>query len=221
MDCSKAQQLFDDLSHERLAPETAAQVRQHLGDCTDCRVAEQRAARLQRLLALKRYERPAPAYFDNFLAEVHRRLLAEAQRTGWWERAWGRVDGLRAIESLRVWRYSFTSAMGVAVVVGVMWMGLRETDVPAGGEGRIAGGDPSWAVAETQTMLSPPHSTPNTIVASLPGFSPTAPADYQPAMPGSAVSVPVPARADSAAPGYVLDRISGTTASYDVSTVHF
>ena len=33
MDCKKAQQLFDDLSRERLAPETAVQVRRHLADC--------------------------------------------------------------------------------------------------------------------------------------------------------------------------------------------
>ena len=80
MDCKKTQQLFDDLWHQRLTPETDAQVRQHLADCTDCRVLEQRSARLQRLLALKRYERPAPAYFDNFLSEFHRRLLTEMAR---------------------------------------------------------------------------------------------------------------------------------------------
>ena len=55
MNCQKAQQLFDDLTHERLAPATATEVRQHLTDCTDCRVVEQRTGRLQRLLALKRY----------------------------------------------------------------------------------------------------------------------------------------------------------------------
>jgi hypothetical protein len=110
MDCKKTQQLLDDLTHERLAPATAAQARQHLADCTDCRVMEQRTGRLQRLLALKRYERPAPEYFDHFLSEFHGRLLTEARQIGWWERALGRVDDFLAAESMRVWRYSFSSA---------------------------------------------------------------------------------------------------------------
>src|SRR5271170_3415523 len=102
MNCQKTQQLFDDLAHERLAPSTAAQVRQHLAECTDCRVVEQRSARLQRLLALKRYERPTPEYFDNFLSEFHSRVSAEARRTGWWEQVLERVDGLLAIGSVRI-----------------------------------------------------------------------------------------------------------------------
>src|SRR5712671_6357901 len=127
MNCQKAQQLFDDLTHERLAPAIAAQVRQHLADCTDCRVTEQRAGRLQRLLALKRYERPSAGYFDSFLSEFHGRLSIETRQIGWWERVLGRVDDLLAAESMRVWRYSFTSALGVAAVVGLTWMGLRQT----------------------------------------------------------------------------------------------
>src|SRR5271154_4685637 len=131
MNCQKAQQLFDDLAHERLAPAIAAQVRQHLADCTDCRVLEQRTGRLQRLLALKRYERPAPEYFENFLSEFHSRLSAEARQIRWWEKALGRVDDFLAAESMRVWRYSFSSALGVAAVVGLTWMGLRQTGDPA------------------------------------------------------------------------------------------
>src|ERR1017187_787551 len=127
MNCQKAQQLLDDLTHERLAPATAAQVRQHLADCTDCRVMEQRTGRLQRVLALKRYERPAPEYFDNFLSEFHDRLLTEARQVGWWERALGRVDDFLAAESMRVWRYSFCSALGVAAGGGVAWVGRRRT----------------------------------------------------------------------------------------------
>jgi hypothetical protein len=220
MNCQKAQQLFDDLTHERLAPATAAQVHQHLADCTDCRVMEQRTGRLQRVLALKRYERPAPEYFDNFLSEFHGRLLAEARQVGWWERALGRVDDFLAAESMRVWRYSFTSALGVAAVVGLTWMGLRQTSDPA-----VVASDPTVAasssLADADAMLPPPHSTPSTIVASLPSLSPVASADYQPASVGSVVLVPTSAHADSTAPRYVLDRISVTPASYDVPSVHF
>lgn len=219
MDCKKAQQLFDDLSRERLAPETAVQVRRHLADCTDCRVVEQRSARLQRLLALKRYERPAPEYFDNFLPEFHSRLLAEAQRTGWREQVWARIDDLLAVGSMRVWRYSFASVMGVAVVLGLMWMGVRQTADSVGSAGQTAAADPSLVVADS--MLPPPHSTPSTIAAPLTSQLQVAAADTQPATAGSVVLVPAVAHADSPAPRYVLDRISVTSASYDVPSFHF
>ena len=158
---------------------------QHLADCTDCRVLEQRAGRLQRLLALKRYERPTPEYFDNFLSEFHGRIQAEARKISWWERVLGRVDDFLAAESMRVWRYSFTSALGVAAVVGLT------------------------------------HSTPQTIAASLPNLSSTASADYLSASAGSVVLVPAQAHTDSSTPGYVLDHIPVTPASYDVPSVHF
>ena len=220
MNCQKAQQLFDDLTHERLAPTTATQVRRHLADCTDCRVMEQRTGRLQRLLALKRYERPAPEYFDNFLSEFHGRLLTEARQIGWWERALGRVDDFLATESMRVWRYSFTSALGVAAVVGLTWMGLRQASDPA-----VVAVDPTVtansSLADADAMLPPPQSTPNTIVASLPGLSPVASADYQSSSMSGVVLVPTSAHADSSVPRYVLDRISVTPASYDVPSVHF
>ncbi len=220
MDCKKTQQLFDDLTHERLAPAVAAQVRQHLADCTDCRVVEQRTNRLQRLLALKRYEQPAPEYFDNFLSEFHGRLLTEARRVSWWESALGRVDDFVAAESMRVWRYSFTSALGVAAVVGLAWMGLLQSTDPA-----FVAIDPAVAaglsLADADAMLPPPHSTPSTIVASLPSQSPVASADYQPASIGNVVLVSTSAHADSSAPRYVLDHFSVTPASYDVPSVHF
>jgi hypothetical protein len=215
MDCTKAQELFDDLSRDRLAPETAAEVRQHLVDCTDCRVQEQRTARLERLLALKRYEQPAPEYFDNFLSEFHRRVLAEAQRPGRWERALGHIEELLAVESMRVWRYRFASAMGVAVAVGLMWMGMRQMDDPANVASQMAEANPSLIFAETGS------STPSTMAASLSSLLQMPPADYEPAAADSAVLTPAPAHADSPAPRYVLDRISVTPASYDVPNVQF
>jgi hypothetical protein len=215
MNCKKAQRLFDDLAHERLAPEIAAQVRRHLGDCTDCRVLEQRAARLQRLLALKRYERPSAEYFDGFLSEFHSRLSTETQHLGWWERMLWRMDDLVAAKSVRVWRYSFASAVVVAVVVGLTWMGVR----PTGDAGETASANSSMIVAAT--ALRAPHSTPSTIAAPLSGLAQVTPADYQPATVGSVVLVSDLTHADSPAPRYVLDRISVTPADYDVPNVHF
>jgi hypothetical protein len=216
MNCKKAQRLFDDLSRERLAPELATAVRQHLTDCTDCRVLEQRGARLQRLLALKRYERPSPQYLENFLAEFHGRLLAETQpRTRWWRR----VDDFLSTGQMQVWRYGFASAMGLVMAAGLMWMGLRETN-DLGGLEPMAGLNPPLVVTPVAVPAS--QSAPDAVPLRLTGMSHITPADYEVA-PTESVVVPSPAtRTESTAPQYVLDRISVTPpASYEVARLYF
>ncbi len=213
MDCKKAQRLFDDLARERLAPGLATEVHQHLADCTDCRVQEQRLARLQRLLALKRYERPAPEYFENFLTEFHGRLLAETQpRPGWREWALGGLDELLSAHSMRVWRYGLAGAMSVTVAFGLMWMGL---------------GSMSDSSDQMATVNSPLMGTQISLAGRLPsdsmetsipltGLAHVVPEDYELAM-----AVPAVTRAESLAPQYVLDRVSVAPANYDVPNVHF
>lgn len=213
MDCKKAQRLFDDLSRERLAFELAAEVRQHLTDCTDCRVLEQRAARFQRLLALKRYEHPSPEYFDNFLAEFHRRLVAETQpHAAWWERVLGGIDDFLSAEAMQVWRYGLASTLGVSMIVGLMWLGLRQTNDSAGMPDLAAAPNPSLLV------IAPPSSQSAPVASSI---SLVSPVDYQLAMADSADTAPATVRTASTTPQYVLDRISVTPASYDVPNVHF
>ena len=200
MDCKEAQRLFDDLSRGRLTFELAAEARQHLTDCTDCRVLEQRAARLQRLLALKRYEHPSPEYYENFLTEFHSRLLAETRpRARWWKQALGGIDDFLSAESMQVWRYGLASATSLAVVVGLMWTGLRQTN-------EFAGSVDQETTANSSLMVTIPHM---------------ASADYQLAMADRVDLVPTMARSESTTPQYVLDRISVTPASYDVPNVHF
>ena len=219
MNCKKAQRLFDDLSRERLAPELATKARQHLIDCTDCRVLEQRAARLQRLLALKRYERPLPQYFDNFLTEFHRRLLAETQpRTDWWQQVWRQVDDFLSAGQMQVWRYGFAGAMGVALAAGMMWMGLRETNDPASPD-QMAAVNPPLIVARAPTSV--PQSAPEAVTLRLAGLPHVTPADYESATADGVVIPPAVTRTESAAPQYVLDRISVTPASYEVARVYF
>ena len=219
MDCKKAQPLFDDLSQDRLDSETALQVRQHLADCTDCRVLAQRAARLQRLLALKRYERPAPHYLDNFLSEFHSRLWAETQRAPWWEHALESIDSLLVVGTMRLWRYGIASAMGVAVVVGVMWMSVRQTNTPdAAADPTAVAGSP-LVLADTQVPAS--HAAPDTILASVPTSMPAVSDNDQVVTPGGMDLVAGSARAEYTTPRYVLDRVAVMPASYEVSSLHF
>jgi len=171
-------------------------------------------------LRSKRYERPTPEYFDNFLSEFHGRIQAEARKIGWWERVLGRVDDFLAAESMRVWRYSFTSALGVAAVVGLTWMGLRQT-----GDSAVAAMDQtttaSSSLAVAEAMLPPPHSTPQTIAASLPTLRRRPRRITCRRRRAVVVLVPAQAHTDSSTPGYVLDHIPVTPASYDVPSVHF
>jgi predicted anti-sigma-YlaC factor YlaD len=219
MDCTKAQPLFDDLSRNRLDPETAAQVRQHLTDCTDCRVLEQRAARLQRLLALKRYERPASECLENFLPEFHARLRAETRQTARWERALEHIDNLLVAGTMRVWRYGLASSLGVAVVVAVTWMSVRQTDVPDNAADQTASANSSLVLAESAAELRPAHPVSHDFVTPIPVSLQAASVDDQSETAGSEGQVPAPTHADYAVPRYVLDRI--IPASYEVASRDF
>ena len=216
MDCKKAQRLFDELSRGRLMPEPAAEVRQHLADCTDCRVLEQRAARLQRLLALKRYERPSSEYFDNFLMEFHNRLLPEPRRwTRWQERVRESIDDFLSAEPMRVWRYSFASAMGAIVILCLFWMSLRQPSELVRSPDQRAAGHPPMIMAEI------PRSSSQIVAAQLPSLPGMVSADSQQAMAESVVVIPSAVPAESTTPYYVLDHISVTPAGYEVASIHF
>ncbi|MBI5821101.1 MAG: hypothetical protein HZA88_19195 [Verrucomicrobia bacterium] len=83
--------------HKRLADEQAAdaarransfwlRLRERLG-IAPAVPGDEAFPALCRLLSLKRYERPSPAYLDNFLMRLNRRLLAEQMRpTAFWTR---------------------------------------------------------------------------------------------------------------------------------------
>lgn len=191
MNCEQAQRSIDDLDAGRLSDRHAEAVRRHLADCTDCRVLSQRAARLQRLLALKRYEQPPAGYHDNFLNEFHRRLAEATQRpslagrcAGWW----GEVA---------VARWALAGAAATLVVAGlivsvrqrsqppVALVALRPPVVTNGSAARPALVPPPLTVAiEPRRLLAP---------VSLPPF---AVAD------------------DERAPRYVLDRLTITPVSF-------
>ena len=94
--------------------------------------------------------------------------MAETQQPAWWERALGSIDSLLVVGTMRVWRYGVASAMGVAVVVGVMWMSVRQTNAPDNATDQIAAANPSLVLADSQATPAPSHSAPDAIVASVP-----------------------------------------------------
>jgi hypothetical protein len=216
MDCSKAQRLLDDLTEGRLSEAVARQLQRHVEECTDCRVASQRAARLQQLLALKRYEQPSPVYFNNFLSEFHQRLEAEtAPRVSLWDRI---VNNL-AIEPVRTWRYGFSGAMGMALAVVLIWRGFNSPDVAPPSDADLASAQNPFHVLAS-SALPASHSTPQSITASLPNSLRTTRDEVLASSAGSDVIIRTAAPSASAT-RYVLDRIGITPANYEVASIHF
>ena len=122
---------------------------------------------------------------------------------------------------MRVWRYGVASAMGVAVVVSVMWMSVRQTSAPDSAADPDRRRQSVVGARRFAGYAAPSHSSPDAIVAPVPASLQAVPGDDQPTSAGSVDLVQAPARADYTAPRYVLDRIAVTPASYEVPSSHF
>lgn len=187
-------------------PETLAQqLRRHLDECTDCRVAHQRAGRLQQFLALKRHERPSPEYFDSFLSRFHQRIEVEARRrTNWWERLIASV----AVEPPRGWRYALVSVAGVLLAAGFL---MTSRIVPTG---QLVAG--RGAADRRATTPAPAISTE--LAKNIPSPIPVL---AEPSLAYNATTASADEHNEASAPRYVLDRITVTPASYEVASIHF
>jgi len=215
MDCKKAQRLFDDLAEGRLPDATALRLSRHIQECTDCRVLQQRSARLQQLLAVKRHERPAPGFSGAFLNEFHQRLQAQTStRPSWW-RQW--LAGFSA-QPVHTWRVAFAGGAAFVLTVSAVsshWMFSAAGSVD--GDARRAAADVTEPLL-TAASLPASESMPTRAVASV------LPPPAEPSSAGSVVIVPAAAHADNdeaGAPRYVLDRITAAPASYEVASIHF
>lgn len=207
MDCIKAQRYAADLADHRLDEAAARELQNHLSNCSDCRVAQQRALRLQQLLSIKRRESPGAHYFDGFLYDFHRRLQV-APAPSWWSRA------LRVlhVQEAPMLRYGFAHACGVVFACGMILRAVITADV-AGNSSALE--IPGFSTPNLQSTLPAPQSTPRRIASILPRQpDPTS-------MAGSALIIPGLSRGELNASRYVLDRISLSPASYEVASVHF
>jgi hypothetical protein len=196
--CADVQFRLDDLARGRLAEPLASQLRHHLADCTDCRVAHQRGVRLQRLLALKRHEQPPPRYFDNFLNEFHRRLAAAEHKPTVWERLLGPL----AEPPPGAWRLGLTGAAAILLVAGLSWIGLRNSQEAVHAARDLPG----------SALIVPTQPSPPPLNLTLEAAAPTTET-----LPGGLTLTTASAhRSPPAAPRYVLDEVPLTPVSYEV-----
>ena len=77
---------------------------------------------LSTLLRLKRHEQPPPQYFDQLLADIHRRQRAELLRRPLWKIAVERVQTFFGEHSMG--GLSYAGAMAAALVLGTAAIGL-------------------------------------------------------------------------------------------------
>jgi hypothetical protein len=211
MNCSKAQRLVQDLAAGQLTDGVARELQRHVTDCTDCRVAQQRASRLQQLLSVKRHEQPGQDYFDSFLREFHHRL---AEATAPQPTLWERMLGALHIQNVPTFRYGFAHAFGVVIAAGMILRGFISADASRD-VSRLDALSFGTSQLQAASSLPAPHSMPPRIASLLPlSPDPTSSA-------GGALILPIEPRSEPSTPRYVLDRISRSVSSYEVASIHF
>jgi hypothetical protein len=77
---------------------------------------------LSALLRLKRYEQPAPQYFDRLLEDIHRRQRSELLHRPLWRIALDRMQTLFSEHSMG--HLSYAGALATVLVVGVVGIGF-------------------------------------------------------------------------------------------------
>ena len=103
---------------------------------------------LQRLLRLKRHEAPPPAYFEDFMAEFHRRQREELLRRPLWRLALDRLEA--AMPTFSPARYAYTGACAMAVVAAT----LVSTRILVAPTTDAARADLGRSVAETSPRIN-------------------------------------------------------------------
>ena len=204
MNCAKAQRLFDDLARARLDEVLARQVREHLTDCTDCRVQHQRQAHLQRLLALKRYEQPPAAYPAGVVTEFHRRLAAAERRPTTWQQ----ITASLGLDSFLEPGYGWAGLCASLLIVGLGWMGWQTLH-----ESARDAQDPAPIVLTAVV--------PQPVVAELTVTPVALPLHSSPLSSAASVELVAAGQSQPRPPRYVLDRIAITPASYEMADVNF
>jgi pterin-4a-carbinolamine dehydratase len=108
---------------------------------------------VSKLLRLKRYEKPPPAYFDDFLREFQRRQRVEALRRPGWAIFWDRLVSIAP--TFRVPQFAYAVIFMLAAAASA----LIVTHQPAG---TLAQAD------DSRTSFSLTASKPVTITDTLP-----------------------------------------------------
>jgi len=130
---------------------------------------------LSALLRIKRFEQPAPQYFDRLLQDIHRRQRAELLRRPLWKIAAERVQTFFSEHSMG--HLSYAGALATVLVIGLTSIGL----LTSGGSLERTSAHPQLAAivpaAASEKMLNLAQTKPEHVLG--PQSLPTAPASYE------------------------------------------
>jgi hypothetical protein len=114
---------------------------------------------ISRLLRLKRYEQPPPEYFENFLAEFHRRQRAELLREPLWRIAVERIAAFFSEHAAGRYAYAAATALvlfaATIVSLNIVNSSRDAQREPAIAQARNAAPEHSRQVASAGLSLDP------------------------------------------------------------------
>jgi hypothetical protein len=152
---------------------------------------------VQRLLRLKRYEAPAPEYFEDFLIEFQTRQRAEMLKRPLWRLALDRLEGaLPTLPAFQLSQAAYAGSCALALVVAGVASERILTSPPAGAALHADAGKGRYAA---MTAMAPTNSKID-FYSSKPAFR-LSELDFNQPRPTAAAYT----TATAASPRYVLD----------------
>ncbi len=173
---------------------------------------------LSALLRLKRYEQPAPGYFDKLLQDVHRRQRAELLRRPLWKLALERLQTYFGEHSMG--NLSYAGAMAAVAICGVGLISLVNPAKQGGAESKGAPLAQAAAPVPAST-ISDPSPAPAVNLLALDHSIPALPQTANPAVVNARLAPQYFAESRSANvsnPRYVID---ARPATYEATPVSF
>jgi ABC-type Fe3+-siderophore transport system permease subunit len=154
---------------------------------------------LSKLLRLKRYEQPSPAYFENFLQEFHHRQRQQREQRSGWQRMKERLSDFWLELSVPQLAYAGAS-LAVLAVAGTLTVKMVQNP------GATAMSIAASSIGGSRSVAAPAVAA-TTVASTVSAVAPEAPFSLKPQirLPDAPMQHTAAANLGSTQPRYVLD----------------